>query len=317
MFLNLVLCEFGIVPIPDAPISNGDLSVCENSDTPISVSVPSGITVNWYDSPSGGTLLSSNETSFSPNTSGIFYAESESIQGGCLSIKRTSINVNFLEVPEFQDESLSYCENTSIVLHADTNIPSATYLWSTGAATEAITVNMAGTYTVEITNVNCTVIKTINLTQIDNPVIDTITSDGSSIIITTLNSGDFLYSLDGNVYQSNNVFSNLAGGLYTIYIKQSFCDSVTTMQYLHFYIPKFFTPNGDGINDEFNLRGIELYANSEVTIFNRYGKLLKSSRNALFSWDGTFNNEELPTGDYWYRVIIEGQKFVGHFTLKR
>ncbi len=309
--------EFGIVPIPDAPISNGDLSVCENSDTPISVTVPSDISVNWYNAPSGGNLLSLNNITFFPITSGIYYAESESILGECLSVNRTPITVNFLEVPEFQDESLSYCENTFIVLHADTNIPSATYLWSTGATTEAITVNMAGTYTVEITNVNCTVIKTINLTQIDSPVIDTITSNGSSIVITTINNGNFLYSLDGNVYQSNNVFSNLAGGLYTIYLKQSFCDAVITMQYLHFYIPKFFTPNGDGINDEFNLRGIELYANSEVTIFNRYGKLIKSSRNTSFSWDGTFNNEKLPTGDYWYRIIIEGQKFVGHFTLKR
>ena len=309
--------EFGIVPIPDAPISNGNLSVCENSDTPISVTVPSGIIVNWYDAPSGGNLLSSNEITFTPITSGIYYAESETIQGGCLSINRTPISVNFLEVPEFQDESLSYCENTSIVLHADTNIPSATYLWNTGATTETIIVNTADIYTVEITNVNCTVIKTINLTQIDNPVIDTITSDGNSIVITTINDGNFVYSLDGNVYQSNTILSNLSSGQYTLYIKQVSCDTVITAQFLHFYIPKFFTPNGDGINDEFNLRSIELYGSSEVTIFNRYGKLLKSSINTSFSWDGTFNNKKLPTGGYWYRIIIEGQKFVGHFTLRR
>ena len=48
------------------------------------------------------------------------------------------------------------------------------------------------------------------------------------------------------------------------------------MQYLHFYIPKLFTLNGDGINDESNLRGVESYTNSEVPIFNRYRKLLKS-----------------------------------------
>jgi gliding motility-associated-like protein len=129
--------------------------------------------------------------------------------------------------------------------------------------------------------------------------------------------GDFLYSIDENVFQPNNTFYDVEGGLYTIYVKQRNCGESVTTQHLHFYIPKFFTPNNDGIKDTFRLAGIEIYSSSQVSIFDRYGKLLKNSRNSFFEWDGTFNNERLPTGDYWYVIVLEGQKFTGHFTLKR
>ena len=77
------------------------------------------------------------------------------------------------------------------------------------------------------------------------------------------------------------------------------------------------TPNGDGYNDTFDLRGIEYFTSSEVFIFNRYGKLIKSGKNSPFQWDGTFNNQELPSSDYWYYIKIEDQVFRGHFAIKR
>lgn len=309
--------EFDVISIPDAPISNGNLIVCEGSSTPISVSVPSGISVNWYDTAIGGNLLLSDSTTYPPNTSGTYYAEAVTINGGCMSVNRTSVVVDYLEIPIIQDEEVSFCENISVELHADTNIPTATFLWSTGEITEEITVDVPDIYTVNVTNVNCTVTKTIVVNQIDNPIIDSVTSDGNNIIITTSNNGDFLYSLDGNTYQSSNTFFNIDGGLYNIYIKERNCDELITAQYLHFYIPKFFTPNNDGVNDEFDLKGIEFYATSCVSIFDRYGKLLKNSKNASFSWDGSFNNKDMPVGDYWYNITIDNQQFQGHFTLKR
>ena len=94
------------------------------------------------------------------------------------------------------------------------------------------------------------------------------------------------------------------------------CPEIDTKTHLHFYIPKYFTPNNDGVNDTFSLSGIEFYAASQVSIFNRYGKLVKYSENSPFSWDGTFNSAQLPSDDYWYVIVIDGQKLNGHFTLK-
>ena len=155
-----------------------------------------------------------------------------------------------------------------------------------------------------------------NVTGLENPIIETVVSDGNEIIISTSNNGDFLYSLDGNIFQPSNIFYNIEGGLYTIYVKERNCNAIVSLKHLHFFIPKFFTPNSDGIHDTFSLSGIEHYRSSEVSIYDRYGKLLKFSRNSSFSWDGTFNNQDLPSDDYWYVIIIEGQKFTGHFTLK-
>ena len=237
-----------------------------------------------------------------------------------MSTTRTPLQVNYFEIPNVTDETLEFCENTSITLFANPTNPGivTSYLWSNGETTDQIDVSSAGTYTVQVNSGSCSVIKTIQLNQINNPTIESVISDGNDIIINaSSNTGTLLYSLNGNIFQPSNTFFNVDGGLYTIYVKNQECAHITSQSYLHFYIPKFFTPNNDGENDVFDLKGIEYYSTSFVSIFDRYGKLLKSSRNSSFSWDGTFNNQQLPTNDYWYIVVIDGQKFTGHVTLKR
>ncbi|WP_142784730.1 T9SS type B sorting domain-containing protein [Changchengzhania lutea] len=309
--------EINIIPFPEAPVNNGDVLICENETMPLTVSVPNGVIANWYDASIGGNLLQANSTSYNPANEGVFYAEAETVTAGCKSLSRTEIRLQYFETPQVQDDILSFCEDTTIILEANANIATVTYLWSTGAITETIEVSEPGIYTVAVSNGNCTVTKTIELNQIDTPVIDSVISDGNDIIMTTTNSGDFLYSINGNVFQPSNTFEDIEGGLYTLYVREQNGCGTDTTQFIHFYIPKFFTPNNDGVNDEFDLKGIEFFANSQVSIFNRYGKLLKNSRNAAFSWDGTYNNTNLPSDDYWYLIIIDNQKFNGHFTLKR
>lgn len=310
--------QISVVPFPNAPTSSGNLMLCENDGTPLSVTAPSGVIVSWYDAPTGGNLLQANSTTYKPNgVAGTYYAEAESAVGNCLSASRTAVQIDYFQIPEVTDEVLEFCENTNVTLYADTNIATATFLWNTGETTEEITADTPGTYTVEVSNNSCSITKTIQLNQIDNPIIESIESDGNDIVVNLSNSGDFLFSINGNIFQSNHVFSNIEGGLYTVYVKERSCDEIITTTYLHFYIPKYFTPNNDGENDAFDLKGIEFFSTSLVSIFNRYGKLLKSSRNGPFSWDGTFAGQQLPSDDYWYVIVIDNQKFTGHFTLKR
>lgn len=215
------------------------------------------------------------------------------------------------------EETLDICENEALDLQAVSTIINPTYLWSTTETTEFITIDQSGVYTVEITDGCSTTTSTFNVEQIDNPIISTVQSLGNSIVITTSNSGNFEYSLDGSSFQSSNIFEDIDSEQYTIYVKNQDCDTLVTSPFIHFYISQFFTPNGDTENETFDITGLEFYQSSEVQIFDRYGKLLKSARNVSLSWDGTYNGNLLPTNDYWYVVIIEGQRRVGHFTLKR
>jgi len=87
-------------------------------------------------------------------------------------------------------------------------------------------------------------------------------------------------------------------------------------------IPKFFTPNGDGINDTWNIKwnNISNYKIIEVNIYNRYGKILKKLNSFDNGWDGTYNGKLMPPNDYWVaiklvpmnetkRIIIETSNF--------
>jgi len=218
---------------------------------------------------------------------------------------------------DFNEEFLSFCEGEDITMQADSDLVNPSYQWNAGEITEFKTVDVAGTYIVLISDGCFTIEKTIYVEQTPSPIIENIVSDGSSIVIYTSNSGDFEYSLDGISFQSSPLFFDVDSGSYTIYVKSRDCDNALIIDYFHFFIQKFITPNADGQNDFFSLNVAQYFTNSELYIFDRYGKLLFSAINSNAAWDGTFNHKDLPPSDYWYRIVLEGQEYKGHFTLKR
>ena len=84
--------------------------------------------------------------------------------------------------------------------------------------------------------------------------------------------------------------------------------------------PKFFTPNGDGVFETWN---IELDPNDpmnvSIFVFDRYGKLLTQVFPDGTGWDGTFAGNNMPSDDYWFMATNEdtGETFSSHFTLIR
>lgn len=75
---------------------------------------------------------------------------------------------------------------------------------------------------------------------------------------------------------------------------------------LDFFIPEGFSPNGDGINDPFVIRGILRYPTNNFVIFNRWGNKVFEKSNYQNTWDGrstiglSFGGDELPVGTYFY-----------------
>lgn len=309
--------DITVLPIPAAPASNGDVTICEGELGTLSVNTLNSYSINWYDAATGGNLILSDDRNLEIGTAGTYYAEANSTEIECASTTRTAVTLTVNPLPIIPGDSNAFlCEDSFITLDAD--IENVTYQWSTGATTQMIDVTEAGEYEVIVTNTNgCSATRTITVEQIDLPRIDKILSDGPSIVVSTANSGNFEYSLDGISFQTNPIFEAVEGGFYTIYVQDNTDCGVVTEDFYHLVIQKFFTPNGDTVNDLFEPDGLEVFNSVSISIFDRYGKLIKFGNTNATSWDGTFQGERMPEDDYWYLIEADTTQFKGHFSLKR
>ncbi len=80
-----------------------------------------------------------------------------------------------------------------------------------------------------------------------------------------------------------------------------------------------FSPNGDGINDYFNIENIQFFPANELQVFNRWGKLVYQQKGYKNNWNGSFDQRDLPTGTYFYylNLGVEGRRYSGYLQLQR
>jgi gliding motility-associated-like protein len=142
-------------------------------------------------------------------------------------------------------------------------------------------------------------------------------SDQIEITINATGTGPFEYSVDGENYQASNEFVVFPGE-HTVFVRDLLECRVISEDVIAIGYQRFFTPNGDGNNEYWNIIGGELYPDSQVFIYDRYGKFLKQMSSTSKGWDGTMNGISLPESDYWFKYSYsDNQIITGHFTLKR
>jgi len=134
--------------------------------------------------------------------------------------------------------------------------------------------------------------------------------------------GTYQYQLDNGPFQDSNIFENVEPGNHTITIKDIYGCGMVTFDVGVIDYPPYFTPNGDGYHDTWNIIGIAAGdPTAKIYIFDRFGKLLKQISPLSSGWDGTYSGNPLPSSDYWFRVEYtedgKSKEFKGHFTLKR
>jgi gliding motility-associated-like protein len=135
--------------------------------------------------------------------------------------------------------------------------------------------------------------------------------------------GEYQYSFNGEDFITESTYAFYKSGNYTVIVRDKNGCTVTVNRdftYIDVCIPNYFTPNGDGTLDDWGPGCTNNYPNLTYDIFDRYGRVIAKYRIGQ-KWDGKYNGEELPSGDYWYVLRLNNDKdnreFVGHFTLYR
>ena len=193
-------------------------------------------------------------------------------------------------------------------------------------------VDVAGSYYVVVrdtstTQTSCegtsntaTVIETNPATSFTTTVTDAFSDNATVVVTVTGGNGMLMYQIDGGAFQESNVFTGVSPGEHTITVIDSQGCTYLQETVLVIDYPNFFTPNGDGYNDTWNIIGLN-QPEAKLYIFDRYGKLIKQLSTTGPGWDGTYNGEQLPSTDYWFSLeYLENgvaKEFKAHFAMKR
>lgn len=235
-----------------------------------------------------------------------------------------------LDFPELE----LLCENAAGVNIGPPNAePGVTYRWNTGQRAHRISVDQPGVYTLTATaqggGISCQTVRSVEVRISQPPSIANILIEDlqalNRVTIQTATAGDYEYALDTGSFQASPVFEDVPAGTHQVYVRDlQGCGRVTETITVVGYRP-FFTPNGDGVNDTWQIVGIQQLDQPEIYIFDRYGKLLKQLDQSSAGWDGTFNGTPMPDSDYWFRLTylnpagerVEARYLSAHFALRR
>jgi gliding motility-associated-like protein len=276
--------------------------------------------INWY-SQIGGSIVGTGLSYTTPNITANTTYYAEAVNSVCINNTKTPVDLIVYPLPIVSDQTIAKCVSQTITL--DSGVSNMTYLWSTGETSQTIKVPITGVYTVAVTSLapeSCISTKTITVLENNKPEIKNVEVDETTVTIELVqNESYFEFSIDGINFQSSNVFKNAPSGLHTAYVQEVNLCSDDKKTFIVIIVPKYFTPNNDGVNDFWEVKGLVNYPLAEVSLFDRYGKLITHLDSYFRSWDGTFNKNPLPATDYWYVLKLDkdSPEVKGHFSLKR
>lgn len=199
----------------------------------------------------------------------------------------------------------------------------------------SVTITEAGMYRLEVITeeeveagiILCTASHPFEVIVSEAPTIENIsfTNQGftASVTVTVSGGGDYEYaqgSINGP-YQSSPVLNQVPFSNIDIYVRdRNGCGIANQMIRPDLGFPKYFTPNNDGINDTWQVRGVVVDGETitQIEIFDRFGKRIITISPFGRGWDGTYGGRMMIDQGYWYKASTESSRvFIGSFALRK
>ncbi|AOM76120.1 gliding motility-associated C-terminal domain-containing protein [Pedobacter steynii] len=258
--------------------------------------------------------------------------------GTCSAVAQINVSVIPPPVAAVDAQSVSICEGASIALKASGG---TTYKWTPSVGLSAANIpnpiaspTITTVYNVAVSNGACEsttyVIVNVHKKATTDAGNNRSIIEGQPITLEGKVSGDHItYFWTPSNYlddpaKLNPVASPPEDITYTLNVwSEKGCpgssSSVSIKVFKKLNIPNTITPNGDGINDVWNIGALEAYPDAEIKVLNRYGERVYSSTSAHKTWDGRYKGVNVPVGTYYYLINLHnGQKILtGPITVLR
>lgn len=318
-----VLIEF--IPSPDFDLGEDQL-ICEAEQvvldaTPLNSAELNNISYVWLKD--GAVIPGEDQPTLVVTETGLYSAEvtgNECTVSDVILVQLVQFTVDIGDMVEPCGDN-TY-EIVPLIEGADP--AGASYLWNTGEMTPTITVSEDGVYSVEVTIEGCTESDEVTINFRTLPEIELgedQTKCAQDILILDANPANgggttFTYTWfrDGGELsgETSATLEVIEPGIYSVEVNDDGCVATDTIE-ISFYenencvISQGISPNGDGLNDNFDLEFLNDRSGIvKIAIYNRLGLLIYEKENYTNEWIGqTDDGQELPVGTYFYIIQLE------------
>jgi len=317
------------IPVPVIKADKPAYCIGDNATMSISVANDPAYTINWY---KDNTLLSANvnQTSLTTNTSGnytvVITSNEANTDGTTCTQTSATQNVVFNPLPTLSIQKIvktTLCDGQTVDLKV--SYDNGVVSWSNGQNGDQITVSTSATYKATVTSTaGCTSDASINVRFFPNPILNLpnpgVCVQAHKTATITAPSGMTSYLWNGQAGAQTYIADHPQTVTLTV-TDPNGCTATQDIQVADecpdIVIPNAFTPNGDGINDTWDIQGLEYDATALVRIFTRYGQQIFESKGYAKPWDGTSKGKQLPSGVYYYIVNVKNgaQTYSGSVTI--
>jgi gliding motility-associated-like protein len=312
-----------------APVT-GTQQVCVGSTTSLSSNTPGGV---WSSSnaaianisPAGSSAVI---TGIAPGTTAISYSVTSG--SGCTTTVTNTVTVNALPaVPAITG-------NTGICIGAIVQLANnlAGGVWASSNSTVAtisggglVTSVSAGTATVSYVVTNAVGCSNGVSATITVNALPTVTASATPATVAKGQTVQLQATVTGTIASynwspadnlsfattANPVARVLANTIYTVIVSTiqgcsaSASVNVTATDEIFVAPTNIFTPNGDGVNDKFVIKNLDIYPNNRLQVFDRTGKIIYDKNNYANDWDGRVGGKILTKDTYFYVLTVNGQ----------